>query len=191
MYKNLFILTSLLALSSCDQDQSVKETTETTEIYFPYTWSHPECPFTVNFPSEPNIEIKQNSLGKPVLIVELDFNQTTLEFYCDIDLINVVKDSQNYTNFQLAENFVQQFSNILETSKSEYYEIKSTNLYNVDNAILEFSNINTLGENEVFSNGLILIKGKTLATATHYSNSKYNSTGIEFLKAIKTKPLND
>jgi len=191
LYKKLFILASLFALSSCEQDQSENEILETAEINFPYTWSHPECPFTINFPGEPKVEIKKNSLGKPVLIAELDFNQTTLEFYCDIDLINVVKDSQNYTNFQLAENFVQQFSNILETSKSEYYEIKSTNLYNVENAILEFSNINTLGENEVFSNGLILIKGKTLATATYYSNSKYNSTGIEFLKTIKTKPLND
>lgn len=189
MFKNITIFAILALLSSCDKDPSDDALVAEEANPFSYTWSHPECPFTVDFPGDPNVEEHKNSLGKPELIVKFEIKEVTYSFYCNVDIIQVVKEREKYTDYQLAEEFSKLMSDNEIITQSKKMKIDDTEFKHLKNAIMVLSQYGESNDNKVFSSGVVFIKSDTLAFTTYHTQMADDNLGKLFIKLTKSKSV--
>lgn len=146
-----------------------------------YTWSHPDCPFTANFPGKPEEEVIEQEDGVSEIFAQFNGENYGYQIYCDINSLvdnKPISDviANEYVNLLAKENFMN--SKIKDIS-----ELKKLNNFRVyfESEILVERNIPV--STYIFQHKLDLLS----ATIFHKSSQMMKLQGIEFIENIKLK----
>ena len=192
--KSLIALIILLTLTACGDENGDSNGYEygvlKSEPPMPpltYTWSHPDCPFTVNFPGEPEVEVI-NQKNKHLKLLVSD-GHYIYQFLCFHNNLKNDQETDSFTNQELLFSLKQGIQN-LESSVSI---IDQKNKFQIFSHLKDLNSIYFLSlyqENKLLQNIYAIYEtdvGVGMAI-TSYPNKKFNiNNGIEFIESIKVK----
>lgn len=151
-----------------------------------YTWSHPDCPFTVDFPSEPEVETVKTELGVVTNHVSYITKEAFFIFVCDAYILKVFPNREKYTILQLAELYADQVISDPDFINPEVKSIKSTNYEKIDGAVLMYSVNPNMPSKLNQINTLVLSNNETMADAKvgYKSDKSLFFAGEDFFQSI-------
>lgn len=190
MIRQLGIAVSFLMLASCAEqaDEENDGAEQLTEIPpLTYTWSHPDCPFTVDFPGEPEVEIGRTDQGVVSIHVLYETEKVSYGFICDANILDVFPNRENYTVMELSELYADQINSEPDIELIEKDSVKSTIYTSVSGAQLYYIIRPTNDARKDYLNSIVLNVGNTMANiGVAYKGAKHNMlAGEPYLKSLK------
>ena len=157
----------------------------TSSSVFQYTWSKPDCSFTVNFPTKPTVVERELELG--VIFKRAEFNtpEVGYEFVCFQAPPRFLKETDNLSTAEQTSLFLNQIRNFTDT---ENLSIEFTRFKNHKNAVA-FANKKTTIEDTVYIHNTVSYGyHDTFAYASYTSKFGTHPFGEEFIGTVKLKP---
>lgn len=190
--KIITVMTAILLMSCGDDATDVNRVSDEELPQIPpltYTWSHPDCPFTVDFPGKPLENIGKTDKGVVSIQTAYRTDGPSYGFDCDAYVLNVFPDVESYTDIQLAELYAEQITLLPEFENAVMMSIDKTPFDNLSGAILFYS-LNTANAEELMQlNAIVLKHNHTMADVafSYPSSTNYLRAGKKFLNSVKIK----
>ena len=153
-----------------------------------YTWSHPDCPFTVNFPGEPKTQVRQYSDGFEVIEVTYPATDYLLSSICIADANAFALDNTNLNNKELLEKFV---NSIFQVSGFE--DNPTSKLPNLSHT-KKMEESKSFTAKMVYNNGFGILNGighlqrnAIVSLMVSYNGEYRQSNGAEFFESVCLK----
>lgn len=143
-----------------------------------YTWSHPDCPFTANFPGKPKEEVIEQEDGTRLITLSYLDSKTSFHVYCDINRLN--------PNFKSDD--LEYYANSIFSSENTTIVNRKDSLFgNMPSIELQIMS-GTLGNSKQNTNSIIFRHNYTLFSTSILKDIPINnSSGIEFFEGIRLK----
>lgn len=185
---SLLTLSFMAILSACVEEPQQAEKSEINTSALPdippltYTWSHPDCPFTIDFPSKPKDELLNESNRTLTIDALLQWDKYQIYFGCDKNILNLINIDGLEKNF-LIEQYAEQFTTSLQTTNPKFYKIIDDDQYLWGKFYTYHDNYPIKG----YYNSWILNFDNSMAILSFYYTSglPMEDAGEEIYKSIK------
>ncbi len=184
MNKKFILLTMLLLLSACSEQETNEAAGAEENPQIPpltYTWSYPDCPFTVDFPSEPEVVVENFSHGAISYTMHYQLDDYSLMFRCDSNVLKTVQNRSDYSIEELAKQYASIITEDPIFSDSRVYMLPADHELTKQGVILAFSGKLQTQNIAVYQTALVFYVNDTFATAvlsgiqneTSFANSSF------------------
>ena len=191
MIKKFLIALAILTLTACGDENGDSNDYEygvlKSEPPMPpltYTWSHPDCPFTANFPGEPEVEVIEGEDQSKEIIAHFSGNYYGLWVYCDVDRLPTAASISSETELF----YINLITEDPKRKNTQINNLKESIFAQLPNVKIHFgSNFN---QNETLHNNSLVFQDGTnlFTTRVIYPNIQKDLTnGVEFFETIKIK----
>lgn len=150
-----------------------------------YTWSHPKCPFTANFPGKPDEKIVEVEGEVAEIYATYESELYGFVIFCDVDRLIPGKpvDEQAFQNYARTSTDDSRLKNI------KIEDIKNSPFRYLNHIKIQYSaNTIHIGITAHY-NSLVFNKRETVLTAmvVQLSSLRKPQNGVEFYESVKAK----
>ena len=157
----------------------------------PYTWSHPDCPFTVDFPGEPTLEVPEKSKKNEGFSATYESKNYFLFTTCIPTIFSERTDYGFETDQKMAEEIVNELLSENIYKNLQIISIEKSIFHNLKPAIFAYKVELTQGNYLAQVNGIVF-KHKNAMLMQNigfgaHANTMLPNNGAEFFESVRLK----